>query len=260
MNCGDAAATTWRFRGDESRRRGCPVEYSAGTGGAAGAAWNIPRRRAAPRMPRGIFRGDGRRRGCPVEYSAETGGAAGAARIFRGGRLRRTAFRRTTPACQRRKHDRKRSPSRRTRSTYRYRLPLWDDPGWRALLDPVFECCGVPRDRVIRCLLASMPPRTVIPPHHDSGYWVPRSRRLHVAIKTQAGVVFRAGRTLGSMKRVRFAEGCVVELNNQAKHYVRGPRRSTGRGGAADAPGTAPRRPDGDTSQRQGRLRRRSRT
>lgn len=101
-----------------------------------------------------------------------------------------------------------------------YRLPLWEDPGWRALLDPILESCGVPRERIIRCLLASMPPHTVIPPHHDSGYWVPRSRRLHCAIKTNSKVVFLAGRTLDEMHRIEFKEGCVVELNNQAKHYV----------------------------------------
>ena len=101
-----------------------------------------------------------------------------------------------------------------------YRLPLWEDPSWRALIDPILESCGVPRERIIRCLLASMPPRTVIPPHHDSGYWVPRSRRLHCAIKTNPDVVFLAGRTLDEMHRIAFKEGCVVELNNQAKHYV----------------------------------------
>ena len=101
-----------------------------------------------------------------------------------------------------------------------YRPPLWEDPSWRDLIDPILESCGVPRERIIRCLLASMPPRTVIPPHHDSGYWVPRSRRLHCAIKTNPDVVFLAGRTLDEMHRIAFKEGCVVELNNQAKHYV----------------------------------------
>jgi hypothetical protein len=56
-----------------------------------------------------------------------------------------------------------------------YRLPLWDDAEWVALLQPVFDACGVERHRIIRCLFASMPPRTVIPVHHDSGYWVPRT-------------------------------------------------------------------------------------
>ena len=101
-----------------------------------------------------------------------------------------------------------------------YRLPLWEAPEWRARLDPIFERCGVPRDRVVRCLLASMPPHTVIPPHHDSGYWVPRTHRLHVAIKTFEDVVFKVGRTTTTLRRFRFAEGDIVELNNQAKHYV----------------------------------------
>ncbi|KAH8067826.1 N-acetylgalactosamine 4-sulfate 6-O-sulfotransferase [Aureococcus anophagefferens] len=83
-----------------------------------------------------------------------------------------------------------------------YRLPLWDRPEWRVHLDPIFAACGVPRDRVVR------------------GYWVPRTHRLHVAIKTWDDVVFKVGRTKKTLRRFRYAEGDVVELNNQAKHYV----------------------------------------
>uniref|UniRef100_A0A7S1XSD5 Aspartyl/asparaginy/proline hydroxylase domain-containing protein n=1 Tax=Phaeomonas parva TaxID=124430 RepID=A0A7S1XSD5_9STRA len=101
-----------------------------------------------------------------------------------------------------------------------FRLPLWRDPEWRALLDPVFEAAGVAPERVVRCLLASMPPRTVIPTHHDTGYWVRHTHRLHCAVKTNGGVVFRVGPREDALTRWGLAPGKVVELNNQAKHFV----------------------------------------
>ena len=102
----------------------------------------------------------------------------------------------------------------------RYRLPLWRDAHWRSMLDPIFEACGVPPHRIVRCLLASMPPSTVIPVHHDSGYWVKYTHRLHCAIITHPNVVFRVGATADDLQRFELAAGKVVELNNQAKHFV----------------------------------------
>lgn len=102
----------------------------------------------------------------------------------------------------------------------RYRLPLWRDAGWRRLLDPIFEASGVAPERVVRCLLASMPPDTVIPVHHDTGYWVRYTHRLHCAVITDDDVVFRVGPTADALQRFRLAPGKVVELNNQAKHFV----------------------------------------
>lgn len=101
-----------------------------------------------------------------------------------------------------------------------YRLPLWADPEWRRLLDRIFLTSGVRPEQVVRCLLASMPPRTVIPAHHDSGYWVSRTHRLHCAIVTNDRVVFRVGPNAESMVRFELKPGRIVELNNQAKHYV----------------------------------------
>ncbi|KAJ8598505.1 hypothetical protein CTAYLR_001374 [Chrysophaeum taylorii] len=99
-----------------------------------------------------------------------------------------------------------------------YRFPLWF--AWHDLLEPCFACCGVAPESVVRCLLASMPPRTVIPPHHDSGYWVSRTKRVHLAIHTNDKVVFRVGATAAAMTRFSFPKGVAIELNNQAKHYV----------------------------------------
>ena len=100
-----------------------------------------------------------------------------------------------------------------------YYLPLWTT--WEPLLLPIFECCGVDKSRIVRCLLARLPPKTVIPPHHDSGYWVKRTHRLHCAIFTDTeNIVFKVGKTVATMRRFKLEPGRVVELNNQAKHYV----------------------------------------
>ena len=75
--------------------------------------------------------------------------------------------------------------------------------------------------QVVRCLLASMPPGIAIPPHHDTGSWVMNTHRIHVPIITSPDhVVFRVGPTKERMKRIRFSQGQIIELNNQSKHAV----------------------------------------
>lgn len=101
-----------------------------------------------------------------------------------------------------------------------YRLPLWHDPEWRRLVEPAILASGIHPNQVVRCLLASMPPRTVIPTHHDSGYWVAKTHRLHCAVVTNDRVIFRVGPRADELQRFRLAPGTIVELNNQAKHYV----------------------------------------
>lgn len=66
-----------------------------------------------------------------------------------------------------------------------------------------------------------MPPDLCIPPHHDTGFWVHHTHRIHVPIITEPdSVVFAVGPTVETMKRYRLEEGCIAELNNQAKHAV----------------------------------------
>lgn len=102
-----------------------------------------------------------------------------------------------------------------------FEMPWLHDPEWRALLLPVFEALGVPVHKVVRCLLASMPPGIAIPPHHDTGYWVHHTHRIHVPVVTDpAYVAFRVGPTNDRLARYDMPEGCLVELNNQAKHTV----------------------------------------
>ena len=78
--------------------------------------------------------------------------------------------------------------------------------------------------RIVRMLLASMPPGVTIPVHHDTGEWVAKSHRVHVPIiTTPAEVMFRCGGGEADgkgMSRVQCDEGRVFEMNNQAKHAV----------------------------------------
>jgi hypothetical protein len=72
-------------------------------------------------------------------------------------------------------------------------------PAWRDAVQPFFDAVGVPARRVVRCLLARLPPGVTIPVHHDSGLWVSRTHRCHAPVATDAaGVVFRCGHTDGT--------------------------------------------------------------
>lgn len=114
-------------------------------------------------------------------------------------------------------------------------LPNSQDPGWRALLLPIYEQLGIPEDRVVRSLLARMPAGVQVPVHHDTGttpcmphahltsmagYWVMHTHRCHVALETSEQISFMVGATPSAMQKVSFDEGRIVELNNQAKHCV----------------------------------------
>eukprot|EP01041_Mallomonas_annulata_P007602 gene7602-15576_t len=99
-------------------------------------------------------------------------------------------------------------------------FPWFKDEEWRSLLLPIFKSIDVDESKVVRCLLASMGPHTSIPVHHDTGYWVKYTHRIHVAIESGEGVNFWAGPNDSQMEKYSFDEGRVVELNNQAKHAV----------------------------------------
>jgi len=53
-----------------------------------------------------------------------------------------------------------------------FEFPWWHDPFWQSHLLPIFETLGVPPHRIMRCLLACIPPSVNIPIHHDTGLWV----------------------------------------------------------------------------------------
>eukprot|EP00518_Triparma_eleuthera_P006079 CAMPEP_0182486962 /NCGR_PEP_ID=MMETSP1319-20130603/47662_1 /TAXON_ID=172717 /ORGANISM="Bolidomonas pacifica, Strain RCC208" /LENGTH=475 /DNA_ID=CAMNT_0024689069 /DNA_START=714 /DNA_END=2137 /DNA_ORIENTATION=+ len=114
-----------------------------------------------------------------------------------------------------------------------YHLPYWHSPTantgvagrptFKSLLSPVLSTLGLPSDaRVVRMLLASLPPGVTIPTHHDTGSWVSKSHRVHVPVITEPGeVLFRCGGgAQHEMRRVDCTEGRIFEMNNQAKHAV----------------------------------------
>lgn len=101
-------------------------------------------------------------------------------------------------------------------------LPYSRHDTWRAFLAPIYAAAGLgDGSKIVRSLLASMPPGAVIPVHHDTGYWVKHTHRVHVAIDSSSDHVdFLVGPTVDRMRKVSFDEGRIVELNNQAKHAV----------------------------------------
>ena len=105
-----------------------------------------------------------------------------------------------------------------------YVFPWWQSPEWRDLIIPYLDAIGVDETKVrevnpftndaqcdnhqiVRCLLARMPGGSTIPVHHDTGYWVPRTHRVHVPIITSEKVVFRVGKTPSQLMRYSFNEG-----------------------------------------------------
>lgn len=104
-----------------------------------------------------------------------------------------------------------------------YELPWWhgrDD--MRLAVQPILDVLRIPPQRIVRMLLASLPPGVTIPVHHDTGEWVRHTHRVHVPVLVQNPdrVVFQCGVALDSLQRIPCAPGHVFEINNQAKHAV----------------------------------------
>ena len=103
--------------------------------------------------------------------------------------------------------------------THVFRHAWWLE--WKEPLEQIFASIGVDPNKIIRCMLARLPPKTHIGIHHDTGRWATVSHRVHVPIFTDpTKVVFRSGRTPSTMHRWAFNEGECFELNNRAKHQV----------------------------------------
>lgn len=99
-------------------------------------------------------------------------------------------------------------------------LPWSMDDSWAQYLDPIYAAIGVDKSKVVRSLLASMPPGMSIPVHHDTGLWVKHTHRIHVPIITGEKVDFYVGPNEESLVKYFFPEGHIIEINNQAKHAV----------------------------------------
>ncbi|KAL7541670.1 hypothetical protein ACHAWF_006993, partial [Thalassiosira exigua] len=108
-----------------------------------------------------------------------------------------------------------------------YTLPWYretNDAGrrMRAALKSILDVLNINEDRLVRCLLAGLPPGVTIPVHHDTGEWVKYAHRVHVpvVVPDPSKILFRCGLTEATMERVDCNPGHVFEMNNQAKHAV----------------------------------------
>ena len=102
-------------------------------------------------------------------------------------------------------------------------LPWSHQPQWKELLSPIYQAIGVDEGRIVRSLLASMGPGISIPVHHDTGYWVKHTHRIHVAIESGELVDFTVGPTEDNLKKVMqailhvFAKPATVSHNSKSQ-------------------------------------------
>jgi hypothetical protein len=99
-----------------------------------------------------------------------------------------------------------------------YHLPMYQE--WKEDFEQIWESIGIRPESVVRCLLARMPAKAVIPPHHDNGKWVGWTHRMHIPIITNKHLRFMSGPTFEDMERFAFNPDIALELNNAAKHAV----------------------------------------
>jgi hypothetical protein len=81
-------------------------------------------------------------------------------------------------------------------------LPYSYSPEWQPLLRELYATLKIDERRVVRALLARMPPGATIPVHHDTGYWVQHTHRCHLPVFTGEEVEFLVGPTVDQMQPV----------------------------------------------------------
>jgi len=105
-----------------------------------------------------------------------------------------------------------------------YEMPWWHDQHskMRDAVQPILDILNVSPVRVVRMLLAALPPGVTIPVHHDTGEWVRLTHRVHIPIinPDPDRVLFECGPTETTMDRINCTPGHVFEMNNQGKHNV----------------------------------------
>lgn len=104
-----------------------------------------------------------------------------------------------------------------------FELPWWHArPDIRQAIQPIIETLKIKPDRIVRMLLAALPPGVTIPIHHDTGEWVRKTHRVHVPVilTDPTKVIFRCGPGPDALSRIDCTPGHVFEMNNQAKHAV----------------------------------------
>lgn len=92
---------------------------------------------------------------------------------------------------------------------------------WHKELVPIFEQISIPLDRIVRCILASMPPGADIPVHHDTGSWVHFTHRMHLPVFTSPDIDFMVGSNDQNLQRFELKQSNLYELNNMSRHSVR---------------------------------------
>ena len=108
-----------------------------------------------------------------------------------------------------------------------YQFPWWKEfeEALQPIIDVLFDNKNNNKTKkglMVRALLASLPPGSTIPVHHDTGEWVKTTHRIHVPILVQdpSRVVFQCGPSNDTLQRISCEPGHVFEINNQAKHAV----------------------------------------
>jgi hypothetical protein len=104
-----------------------------------------------------------------------------------------------------------------------FEMPWWHlREDIRQAVQPILDTLHVQPNRIVRMLLAALPPGVTIPVHHDTGEWVRHSHRVHVPVLVTDPnkVLFRCGLTPTALSRIDCEPGHVFEMNNQAKHAV----------------------------------------
>lgn len=105
-----------------------------------------------------------------------------------------------------------------------YDMPWWWQPNspFASLLRPILSELKFEEKKIVRMLLAALPPNTTIPVHHDTGAWVQHTHRVHIPVLVEdtEQVLFRCGPSVTTLQRISCHEGHVFEMNNQAKHAV----------------------------------------
>ena len=106
-----------------------------------------------------------------------------------------------------------------------YQFPWWKEfeDAIQPILDVLFPPPGSnSKGLLVRALLASLPPGSTIPVHHDTGEWVKTTHRVHVPVLVQdpSKIVFQCGPATHLLQRINCEPGVLFEINNQAKHAV----------------------------------------
>jgi hypothetical protein len=97
-----------------------------------------------------------------------------------------------------------------------YELPYYEN--FASSVAPILKTLNITKERIVRMILASLPPGITIPVHQDSGEWVKCTHRIHVPI-----LVHNVDKILFTVARkhaIQCTPGHVFEINNATDHAV----------------------------------------